>query len=252
MSANQVTVRNITSLEDLVKKEGLRDFTPDDNKKQVSVDTDLSRFNKGDLITFVKGKSALKVKEVNGNAAPLVIVFVGDQTRLLYHGSMNRVAVEYKHAQMVGEKAIPTGKTFNANYVDFDSTKKKTLFYHIFTSFANIKDAYTSLINNEVHLKVVDKHQVEVLRYNELVRTRMQSLLCLDFDEDYYTPETLQQLCDKLMDDAERSFGHEVQEHEAQPNPNEGENNDGGSGDVNNNPNNNPNPNNGGGTSANA
>lgn len=211
MSANQVTVRNITSLEDLVKKEGLRDFTPDDNKRQVSVDTDLSRFNKGDLITFVKGKSALKVKEVNGNAAPLVIVFVGDQTRLLYHGTMNRVAVEYKHAQMVGEKAVPTGKTFNANYVDFDSSKKKTLFYQIFSSFANIKDAYTSLINNEVHLKVVDKHQVEVLRFNELVRTRMQSLLCLDFDEDYYTPETLQQLCDKLMDDAERSFGHEVQ-----------------------------------------
>lgn len=214
MSANQVTVRSIVSLEDLVKKEGLRDFTPDDNKKQVSVDTDLSRFNKGDLITFVKGKSALKVKEVNGNAAPLVIVFVGDQTRLLYHGSMNRVAVEYKHAQMVGEKAIPTGKTFNANYIDFDSTKKKTLFYQIFTSFSNIKDAYNSLIDNEVHLKVVDKHQVEVLRYNELVRTRMQSLLCLDFDEDYYTPEALQKLCDKLMDDAERSFGHQVQERE--------------------------------------
>lgn len=245
MSANQVTVRNIASLEDLVKKEGLRDFTPDDNKKQVSVDTDLSRFNKGDLITFVKGKSALKVKEVNGNAAPLVIVFVGDQTRLLYHGSMNRVAVEYKHAQMVGEKAIPTGKTFNANYVDFDSTKKKTLFYHIFTSFANIKDAYTSLINNEVHLKVVDKHQVEVLRYNELVRTRMQSLLCLDFDEDYYTPETLQQLCDKLMDDAERSFGHEVQEHEAKKDNDDSE-------DAAEDAANNPNPNNGGGTSANA
>lgn len=253
MSNNQVTVRSIVSIEDLVKKEGLRDFTLDDNKRQVSVDTDLSRFNKGDIIVFVKGKSALKVKEVNGNPAPLVIVFVGDQTRLLYHGTMNRVAVEYKHAQMVGEKAIPTGKTFNANYTDFDSTKKKTLFYQIFTSFENIKDAYTSLINNEVHLKVVDKHQVEVLRFNELVRTRMQSLLCLDFDENYYTPEQLQELCDKLMDDAERSFGHPVQERESQPNPNEGENNGGGSGDVNNNLNNNPNPNpNGGGTSANA
>lgn len=158
---------------------------------------------------------------------------------------MNRVAVEYKHAQMVGEKAIPTGKTFNANYVDFDSTKKKTLFYHIFTSFANIKDAYTSLINNEVHLKVVDKHQVEVLRYNELVRTRMQSLLCLDFDEDYYTPETLQQLCDKLMDDAERSFGHEVQEHEAKKDNDDSE-------DAAKDTANNPNPNNGGGKSANA
>lgn len=211
---NQVTVRSIVSLEDLVKKEGLREFTPDDNKRQVSVDTDLSRFNKGDLIAFIKGKSALKVKEVNGNAAPLVIVFVGDQARLLYHGTMNRVAVEYKHASMVGEKAVPTGKTYNANYIDFDATKKKTTFYQIFSSFANIKDAYTSLINNEVHLKVIDKHQVEVLRYNELVRTRMQSLLCLDFDEDYYTPEKLQQLCDKLMDDAERSFGHPVQERE--------------------------------------
>lgn len=216
MSNNQVTVRSIVSIEDLIKKEGLREFTMDDNKRQVSVDTDLSRFNKDDIITFVKGKSALKVKEVNGNPAPLVIVFVGDQTRLLYHGTMNRVAVEYKHAQMVGEKAVPTGKTFNANYTDFDSTKKKTLFYQIFTSFENIKDAYSSLIENEVHLKVIDKHQVEVLRFNELVRTRMQSLLCLDFDEDYYTPEQLQKLCDKLMDDAERSFGHPVQEREAQ------------------------------------
>lgn len=230
MSANQVTVRSIVSLEDLVKKEGLRDFTPDDNKKQVSVDTDLSRFNKGDLITFVKGKSALKVKEVNGNAAPLVIVFVGDQARLLYHGSMNRVAVEYKHAQMVGEKAVPTGKTYNANYIDFDATKKKTLFYQIFSSFANIKDAYNSLINNEVRLKVVDKHQVEVLRYNELVRTRMQSLLCLDFDEDYYTPETLQQLCDRLMDDAERSFGHEVQREQPTEKEAEKEDKDAGKG----------------------
>lgn len=204
---------NSFSIEDIVSSEKLVEFKIGDDKAP-GVNTEINTFNDGDLIQFTP-KSKLYNKIVNGNKAACCIVEVNGVTKLLYHGSMGRVVPEYKHSEIIGEKAKPTGITYAANHKDFKVDAPKTQFYKCLTSFAGIKAAYEAFAKYNVKIEVVDSVRVETLRFGEEVRTRMQKLLCFEFAKSY-TDEELTELYRNLDNEARISFGKQPFDSESE------------------------------------
>lgn len=197
---------SLNSIDEAVANLKLAEFDAKDDKSP-SINTELNTFNKDEVIQFTT-KSYLRTSEVRGTKAAVAPVMVNGEVRLLYHGSMGRVTPEYVHSDIIGEKAKPTGITYFANHIGFKNEGAKTEFYKVLCSFAGIKAAYEAFAKYEVRVKVIDTTRVETLRFQDEVKTRMQKLMCLEFDPSY-TDEELDELYRNLDNAARKSFNKE-------------------------------------------